>query len=100
MKIVFVFLILSIFKGTDSSFVYPDSPILKTSASSKESDDNVLLSAKMNCEFFSEDGDCLGELQDDTLSQRCLFSTCSFGHKTDQYKKCRKVLTKELGIGE
>ena len=47
----------------------------------------------MNCEFYSQDGDCLGELEDDTISYRFILVNCSFGHKADQNGKCRKLLT-------
>lgn len=44
----------------------------------------------MSCEFYSEDGDCLGELEENFAGDRTNFVFCSFGFKKDQNGKCRK----------
>jgi len=54
---------------------------------------NTSLSPKMGCEFYSEDGDCLGELEESDVIDRTNFALCSFGYKTDQNGKCRKMIS-------
>ena len=47
----------------------------------------------MSCEFYSEDGDCLGELDESDVSDRTNNPLCSFGYKKDKHGKCHKMVS-------
>jgi hypothetical protein len=49
---------------------------------------------KIKCQEYSDDGDCLGSLEnDDSVGLRCMFcSNCPIGYKEDRNNKCRKKL--------